>query len=64
MLLELDIELINRLLASPSDLRTAVQKSLITLKADGSRREEIGEQLYGMVAERYSAESAAKITGE
>ncbi|XP_003726515.1 uncharacterized protein LOC100892654 [Strongylocentrotus purpuratus] len=63
MLLELDVKVICRLLTSPSELRQAVQKSLSSLKADGSRREEMGEHLYGLVASRYTEESAAKITG-
>nr|XP_054769378.1 uncharacterized protein LOC129277192 [Lytechinus pictus] len=63
MLLELDVKVIRRLLASPSELRLAVQKSLNSLKADGSCRDQIGEHIYGLVASDYTADSAAKITG-
>ncbi|XP_071482393.1 uncharacterized protein [Diadema antillarum] len=63
MLLELDVPLIRHLLSSPPDLRGAVQKAMATLRADGGQREELGEKLYRIVAGRYDADSAAKITG-
>ena len=63
MLLELDSDVIRSLILSPSDLKRAVDKSLASLRADGSQRQEYGEELYGILAGRYDAESAAKITG-